>query len=80
VALMRMSDFSVWGLVLGSSLLLTHLFGDLPSSSLIGLLSSRIGLSGALSVLLPGTAFIGLFVLWRAMRSLSTRNPLDFQT
>ena len=68
VAFMRLCDAQVWGMLLGTSLLLTHLFGDLPSSYFIGLLSSHMGLSNALLLLLPLAETLGVVILWKTLR------------
>jgi sugar phosphate permease len=80
VAIIRICEPAVWGMVFGISVLLTHLFGDLPSSSLIGLLSAHIGLSGALFLLLPSQMLLGLLILFRTLKIVSAPAPLDFRT
>ncbi|EQD25640.1 MAG: Major facilitator superfamily MFS_1 [Leptospirillum sp. Group IV 'UBA BS'] len=53
VALLRKSPPVMWGSVLGGVLFVAHLFGDLPSATVIGLSASKIGLSRSLDLLLP---------------------------
>ena len=64
VALLRKSPPAMWGTVLGSVLFVAHLFGDLPSATVIGLFASKIGLSRSLELLLPVPVMIGLLSLW----------------
>ncbi|MCL4486289.1 MAG: MFS transporter [Nitrospirae bacterium] len=68
VALLRKSPPVMWGSVLGGVLFVAHLFGDLPSATVIGLSASKIGLSRSLDLLLPGPVMIGLLAIWVVLR------------
>ena len=60
VALLKKSSSAMWGSVLGSVLFVSHLLGDLPSSTLIGLAASHLGLTKALALLLPLPIVLGI--------------------
>ncbi len=80
IALLRKSTPIMWGTLLGGVLFVAHLFGDLPSATVIGLAASRIGLSRALELLLPGPVLIGIFSVWIVLRGKEGGKPLDFRT
>ena len=73
VALLRKSPPAMWGTLLGSVLFVAHLFGDLPSATVIGLFASRIGLSRSLELLLPVPVMIGLLSLWIVLNNEGKR-------
>ncbi|MGC8529161.1 MAG: MFS transporter [Leptospirillia bacterium] len=80
VAFMRASSPAFWGCVLGGGLFLAHLAGDLPAGTLIGMVSTHMGLRAGVEILLPGPLLAGLLVVvWRGMRerrqSESSRPP-----
>lgn len=76
--MLRFTPPADWGIVLGSSLLLMHLLGDLPSPALIGILSGKIGLSRTLDLLLPAAELVGIGVVWRAGKRADRPGTLDF--
>ncbi len=70
VGLLRKTPALMWGSVLGSVLFVGHLFGDLPSATLIGLVASKAGLTRALSLLLPIPVGIGILSVGAVMRQI----------
>ena len=70
----------MWGTLLGGVLFVAHLFGDLPSATVIGLAASRIGLSRSLEILLPGPVLLGMLSVWSALQGKGRGKPLDFRT
>ena len=75
-AFMRMSAPSLWGCVLGGGLFLSHLGGDLPAGTLIGLVSTHLGLKAGVEILLPAPLLAGLLAVgWQGMRESSQSEP-----
>ena len=75
-AFMRVSAPSLWGCVLGGGLFLSHLGGDLPAGTLIGLVSTHLGLKAGVEILLPAPLLAGLLAVgWQGMRESSQIKP-----